>query len=130
LEYRSVYITARDEPEARRLGHSLVWEKLAACVNYFPIKSIYWWNGKVEESAEVALIAKTRAELVDDLIQRVKELHSYQIPCTESWVIEKADPDCAKWVEESTRDAITKKQETITKQKPITKNSKLETRNY
>lgn len=108
MEYRSVYITARDEPEARRLGHTLVWEKLAACVNYFPIKSIYWWNEKVEESAEVALIAKTRAELVDDVIKRVKELHSYQIPCTESWVIEKADPDCAKWVEESTQEPVIK----------------------
>ena len=62
----------------------------------------------MEDSAEVALIAKTRAELVDDLIQRVKELHSYQIPCTESWVIEKVDPDCAKWVEEATQEPIIK----------------------
>ncbi len=101
-DYRSIYITAKDEPEARRLGQTLVWEKLAACVNYFPIHSIYWWKGKVEESGEVALIAKTRADLVDQVIQRVKELHSYEIPCTESWIIEKGDPDCLKWIQEST----------------------------
>jgi periplasmic divalent cation tolerance protein len=121
LEYRSIYVTAKDEEEARKIAQTLVQEKLAACVNYFPIKSIFWWKGKVEESGEVALIAKTRAELVDDLIRRVKELHSYQIPCTESWVIEKADPDCIKWVEESTQTPRTKHQETKTKQGPITK---------
>ncbi len=101
-KYRSIYITARDEPEARSLGQALVQERLAACVNYFPIKSFYWWKGKVEESGEVALLAKTRAELVDRVIQRVKELHSYEIPCTESWIIEKGDPDCLEWIKEST----------------------------
>ena len=102
MQYRSVYITAKDEAEARKIGQALVQEKLAACVNYFPIKSIYRWKGKVEESGEVALIAKTRAELVDRVIQMVKELHSYEIPCTESWIIEKGDPDCLAWIKEST----------------------------
>jgi periplasmic divalent cation tolerance protein len=91
-----------DEEEAKKLGRVLVEEKLAACVNYFPIQSIFRWKGKVEESAEVALIAKTRAELVNRVIERVKELHSYEIPCIESWIIEKGNPDCLAWIKEST----------------------------
>jgi periplasmic divalent cation tolerance protein len=102
MEYRSVYFTVRDEAEARRIGQSLVSEKLAACVNYFPVHSIYRWKGQVEESGENAVIAKTRAELAGKVIQRVKELHSYQIPCTVSWIIEKGDPDCFSWINEST----------------------------
>ncbi len=102
MEHRSVYITAGDEPEARRIGQALVCEKLAACVNYFPINSIYWWEGKVEEAGEIAVIAKTRADLVDSLIQRVKELHSYAVPCVVSWIIEKGNPDYLAWIDSST----------------------------
>ena len=78
--YRSIYMTLQDEKEARKLGLTLVEEKLVACVNYFPIKSIYRWQGRPEEAIEVAIIAKTRAELVDSVIKRVKELHSYDVP--------------------------------------------------
>ncbi len=102
MEYRSIYITAKDESEARSLGQILVGERLIACVNYFPVRSIYWWQGKVEQSGEMALIAKTRAELVDRLIQRVKELHSYEVPCIVSWVIEKGNPAFLDWIGEST----------------------------
>jgi periplasmic divalent cation tolerance protein len=102
MEYRSIYITARDENEAKKLGQILVWEKLVACVNYFPVKSIYWWKGDVEEGKETALIAKTRAELVERVIERVKLLHSYEVPCVVSWIIEKGNPDYLAWIKEST----------------------------
>lgn len=101
-EYRSIYITAGDENEAKKIGQILVWEKLAACVNYFPIKSIYWWKGDVEESREIGIIAKTRAELVDRLIARVKQVHSYDVPCVVSWNIERGNPDYLEWIKEST----------------------------
>ena len=102
MKYRSIYITAKDEAEACRIGRALVKEKLAACVNYFPIKSIYRWEGEIEEAAEAAMIAKTREELVESLIRRVKELHSYEVPCVVSWIIEKGNPDYLAWIKEST----------------------------
>ena len=102
MEYRSIYLTATDEAEARRIGKTLVEERLVACINYFPIRSIYRWKGKIEESAETAVIAKTRANLVDSVIQRIKELHSYEVPCIVSWVIEKGNPDYLEWIQEST----------------------------
>lgn len=102
-EYRSIYIVTKDEGEARRIIQCLIQEKLVACVNYFPIKSVYWWKGDVEDAEEVAMIAKTSAELVDRVIERVKQLHSYEIPCVVSWIIEKANPDYLDWIENSTR---------------------------
>ena len=102
MDYRSIYITARDENEAKKIGEILVWEKLAACVNYFPVKSIYWWKNDVEESREAAIIAKTRAELVERLIARVKQVHSYEVPCVVSWIIEKGNPAYLEWIKEST----------------------------
>jgi periplasmic divalent cation tolerance protein len=71
-------------------------------VNYFPVQSIYRWKGKIEDASEIALIAKTRAELVESVTRRVKELHSYQVPCVESWVIENGNPEYLEWIKEST----------------------------
>jgi periplasmic divalent cation tolerance protein len=102
MEYRSIYITVKDEAEAKKIGEILVWGKLAACVNYFPIKSIYWWKGEVEDGREVAIIAKTRAELVDRLIEQIKQLHSNKVPCIVAWPIEKGNPEYLDWIREST----------------------------
>lgn len=74
--YKSVYITARDESEAEKIASTLVEEKLAACVNVFPIKSIYRWKGEIQREKEVAMLVKTKDELVDKIIKRVKELYS------------------------------------------------------
>lgn len=102
MEYHSVYMTAQDETEAKKISQVLVWEKLVACVNYFPIKSVYWWKGDLEEGKEIALVAKTRGELVEKVIERVKQLHSYEVPCVVSWLIEKGNPDYLDWIREST----------------------------
>jgi len=101
-EYRSIYIVAKDEAEAKRITQFLIREKLVACVNYFPIKSSYRWKGNVEEAKEVAMIAKTQADLVDRVIERVKQLHSYEIPCVVSWTIERGNQQYLEWIKKST----------------------------
>ncbi len=81
-EFRFVYITTETEDEALDLGRKIVAHRLAACVNILKeIKSIYWWQGKMEEASETALIAKTRADRLADLTQKVKEWHPYDCPC-------------------------------------------------
>ena len=103
MPYSLVYITTEDEDEAVVIGRILVEENLAACVNIHPIHSIHRWEGEVEEEAEIAVLVKTKADLVDEVIERVKELHSYDVPCIIAWPIEKGNPDYLEWVEESTR---------------------------
>ena len=105
MKYCSIYITAGDEDEARRIGRALVEEKLAACVNILPIKikSIYRWEGDIKENGEVAMFVKTKDELADKVIDRVKELHSYEVPCIVSLPITKGNPDYLRWIEESTK---------------------------
>lgn len=102
MEYYTLYITARDAEEAHRIGLTLVQEKLAACVNYFPIQSIYRWRGKIEENAEVGLLVKTRQSLVEKVIERTKALHFYEVPCIESWKIDGGYPPYLKWIADST----------------------------
>ncbi len=79
--YRIVLMTAGSPEEAARLAEALVAERLTACVNVVgPIRSIYRWQGQIQDGAEHLLIAKTREELVPRLAERVKALHSYQVP--------------------------------------------------
>ncbi len=103
MKYCSIYITTGDEDEAREIGRALVTEKLAACVNILPVKSIYRWQGNIEEEGEVAIFVKTRDELVDQVIERVKQLHSYEVPCIVSFPIAKGNPDYLKWIGEATK---------------------------
>ncbi|WP_336359385.1 divalent-cation tolerance protein CutA [Haladaptatus sp. ZSTT2] len=78
----TVYITAPPEA-ADSIAHALVEDRLAACVNLVPCRSVYRWEGTVHEDDEVALLAKTTAEQYDALVNRVVELHPYDVPCIE-----------------------------------------------
>ncbi len=104
-EYRSIYVTFGSLEEANRIGRLLVAERLAACVNLFPVHSFYRWEGDLEQADEVAVIAKTRAERVGALIERVKNLHSYRNPCIVSWIIDQGSPAFLEWIRESTEPA-------------------------
>jgi len=103
MAYYSVYITTKDEEEARKIGKALVEERLVACINIHPIKSIFWWEEKIVEDSEAAMFVKTKAELVDEVIRRVKELHSYEVPCIVSLPIEKGYSYFLKWIDQSTK---------------------------
>ena len=102
-QYIVVFITANSANEAQQIAGLLLEPRLAACVNIYPIKSIYWWEGKIEEEAEMAMLVKTKVGLVDEAIERVKELHSYEVPCIVSLPIEKGNPDYLKWIDEVTK---------------------------
>jgi periplasmic divalent cation tolerance protein len=73
--------TAPDEATARRIAHQLVEESLAACVNLLPgVASIYRWQGEVEDAAECMMVIKTTRAAWPRLLQRLPELHPYQVP--------------------------------------------------
>ena len=76
-----VLITASSRDEAEKIATALVNEHLAACVNIVPeVRSLFFWEGKTQDAREVLLICKGRLPLVEKLIIRVKELHSYTVP--------------------------------------------------
>ena len=76
-----IYTTFPGLDDARRVGEALVAARLAACVNMFPgMISIFEWKGAREEAAEVAMIIKTRASLIDAVLAETKRLHPYELP--------------------------------------------------
>jgi periplasmic divalent cation tolerance protein len=99
MDMRLVYMTAASRDEARKIGRALVEGRLAACANVIDgMESIYWWEGKLTEDREAVLIAKTRAERVPALIERVKQLHSYTVPCVVALPILAGNPAYLDWL--------------------------------
>ena len=94
-----VYVTASSRTEALAIGRTLVEERLVACVNVLDrVRSLYWWEGKVQEEDEALFVAKTRPELVRKVVARVKELHSYQVPCVVALPVADGNPDFLDWI--------------------------------
>jgi periplasmic divalent cation tolerance protein len=105
MEAIVVYITAPNEEEAAKIAKAVVEERLAACVNIVKgIRSIYSWQGKIEDDPEVLMIAKTQRNLFETLKKRVKELHSYTIPEIIAMPIIEGSEDYLNWLKESTTD--------------------------
>jgi len=95
----TVYATFGDAQEAARIAGTLVEERLAACANILgPVRSIYRWEGQIEDGTEVATLFKTRADQAEALIARLAELHSYEVPAAVVWPIAAAHPAFADWV--------------------------------
>jgi periplasmic divalent cation tolerance protein len=99
METCLVYVTTKDNAEAKMIARAVVGERLAACANVLgSIDSVYWWQGRVCEDNEVALILKTSAERKPALIHRIKELHSYDCPCVVCLPIVDGNRDFLHWI--------------------------------
>lgn len=102
----TVYITAKDRQEAERIGRALLEARLVACVNLTDgMRSLYWWEGRIEEASECVLIAKSVASRQDRIIAKVKELHGYRIPCIVFWTLTGGNPDFLEWIAKEAGDA-------------------------
>lgn len=98
------YITTKDKSEALSIGKQLLEQRLAACVNILPeMQSLYWWEGKMDSSNESVLIAKTTRCLSTDLIQFVKKIHSYSVPCVLVLPVATGHEPYLKWLGENIR---------------------------
>lgn len=76
-----VYITCKDKREAEKIARHLLKKRLIACANFFPIKSMYWWNKKIVNEAEYAIIAKTNSNNYKKAANEIRRVHSCKIPC-------------------------------------------------
>ncbi len=99
-----VLITASSEEEAEKISKALIDERLAACVNIVPrIHSLFFWNERTHDEHESLLIAKSRHPLLEQLIVRVKSLHSYTVPEILAIPIIGGSGDYLAWLKETTR---------------------------
>jgi len=97
----AIFVTINSEKEARSVAEHLLEKREAACVNIVPgVSSLFWWQGKLDSAQECLLIIKTRASLLQGVIDLVKEVHSYEVPEIIALPIVGGNKDYLKWIDD------------------------------
>ena len=101
-----VITTAGDEAEAKRLAELLITQKMAACVQYAPIKSVYEWEGDIEYADEYRLCIKTTAAGYARVEAALLQHHSYATPEIIRLPIEGGSKAYLDWVDAAVSDTL------------------------
>ncbi|AMJ56414.1 MULTISPECIES: divalent-cation tolerance protein CutA [Stenotrophomonas] len=81
MDVRLVFCTCPDSKSAQALAHHLVGQRLAACVNLLPaMRSVYRWQGQIEQAEEIQLVIKTCVDRLDALSAAIRLHHPYELP--------------------------------------------------
>ena len=98
-----IFNTCPDEDSAQMVANRLVMENLAACVNIVPgLTSIYKWDGEIQQGTELLLMIKTRDDLLNQAMERIAELHPYELPEIISVPIDNGLQAYLDWIDNST----------------------------
>ena len=103
-DFMQVVTTVDSEEAAEQLARGITGARLAACVQIVgPIKSVYWWQGELEEAREWQLIIKTTTGRITELEAHIKENHSYDTPEITATVISGGSDEYLDWISAETR---------------------------
>jgi len=101
-DYSIITTTCPNKEQAKEIAKHLVERGLAACVQMFPIESIYLWKDKICEENEIVLFIKSRTELFEKITETIKEIHTYEVPEIVQTPIIGGLAEYLKWINEST----------------------------
>lgn len=98
-----VYSTCPDEASAKQIAEAMLNQRLAACVTiHASMISLYRWQGKLEQTNEHALFIKTRRALADQVIEKARALHPYELPCFLILPVLGGNQDYLGWLRQQT----------------------------
>jgi periplasmic divalent cation tolerance protein len=103
-EFLLVISTVPSEEEGNAIAQKIVEEQLAACVNVTSaVQSFYWWEKRISNDREFILFIKTKASLFPQVEERIKTLHSYQVPEIIALPIHSGSKEYLGWIKQNTR---------------------------
>jgi len=99
MSYIVVIMTTSNKEEAEKIVRSLLKERLIACANILgPVSSLFWWQGKIDEAKEFLVFMKSHKSLFERLSERVREIHSYDVPEIVALPIIEGSPPYLDWL--------------------------------
>lgn len=102
--YIAIFTTAPNKKEAKHIAQAVLKDRLAACVNVIEdVRSLFWWQGKIDTAKEVLLIIKTRKSRLNKLTKKINSLHSYEVPEVIALPIISGNKKYLEWLNECTR---------------------------
>nr|WP_290222094.1 divalent-cation tolerance protein CutA [Trichocoleus desertorum] len=105
--YGVVFVTATSQAEVEAIAEALITAKLAACVSFTPIHSVYTWQGQVHKDQEWQLLIKTDLTKFAALVAKVQEVHSYDVPEIIALPIVAGSPSYLQWIGEQVGEELT-----------------------
>ena len=94
--------TYPDKKSISRVAHIVVEKKLAACVNYTEINSVYTWKNKIQDTTEFLALFKTTSDSKQKLKETIAKSHPYEVPEIVELQMDSVSLPYMKWLEEST----------------------------
>lgn len=91
-------LTCGSWQEAQRIADALLEQRLVACVEFFEVKSKYWWKRELEEGTEIKLMMHSAEHLFDKVEAEVKKLHSYETFVLQALPVSHVSKDAEKWL--------------------------------
>jgi periplasmic divalent cation tolerance protein len=107
--------TYPDKKSISRVARIVVEKKLAACVNYTEINSVYAWKNKIEDTVEFLALFKTTNISKQKLKDEITKTHPYQVPEIVEIAMDDVSLPYMKWLKESTLRGKPKKRNNSTK---------------
>ncbi|MCL2011137.1 MAG: divalent-cation tolerance protein CutA [Synergistaceae bacterium] len=101
-KYILIISTCADKETGKAIAKALVETRLAACVQMFPIESVYLWKDKICDEGEIMLFIKSKADLFDKISATIKENHPYEIPEIILVPIRDGLPEYLNWIDDCT----------------------------
>ena len=102
MNYCIILTLTSNLDEAKKIAHTLVKNKLAACVNIIPnITSVYEWKGEICEDGEYLISIKTRKDKFDAVKESILQNHSYELPAILMLPIEAGLENYLKWMDKN-----------------------------
>ena len=90
---------------ARSVGTHLLEEKLIACANILPkVESLFVLQGEMANETETAVLFKTREDRLEQLVERLGEIHPYDTPAIVGWVCNATHPATWEWLSQALGD--------------------------
>ena len=103
MDFVSVYVTCPDEAVAERIARDLLEQRLVACANILPgARSLYRWQGRIEDAREIAMFMKTRRAHIPRIEAAVRVLHPYETPCIVAFDLAGGHTPYLDWVAKET----------------------------
>jgi len=99
-KYSIIISSFGDKDSAKKAAKMLVEQQLAACVQLFPIESIYLWKDRITEDDEVVLLIKSKTERFEEITTFIKKIHSYEIPEIIQIPITDGLPQYLDWIDD------------------------------
>ena len=98
-----VIVTTCSPQDAKKLLKQLLTERVVACGNITPsVASMYWWQGEIQDDQESFIFMETTAAKINEALNRIEELHPYEVPKILSWKPQSVNGPYLNWLKTET----------------------------